>query len=203
MAADRDDIATAAVFRALADPTRRQILLDLRKGELAAGDIASRFPISGPSISRHLAVLKAAGLLTERRQANRVIYSLVPDRLALSVGFFLSAVCPEETLAKHQGKKKPKAPERASAKSADRVSAKSPTRSRAKTSGGEPSSTRPPRSPASVRKQRVTSAPRFENGGLKASDVRRAAGHPREQLASRPGNLQRGPATRDPVLTGT
>lgn len=125
MAADRDDTATAAVFRALADPTRRQILQDLRKGELAAGDIASRFPISGPSISRHLAVLKAAGLITERRQANRVIYSLVPDRLALSVGSFLSAVCPEETLARHQGKKKPKAPEKASAKSAEKASAKS------------------------------------------------------------------------------
>jgi DNA-binding transcriptional ArsR family regulator len=125
VAADKDEIATAAVFRALADPTRRQILLDLRKGELAAGDIASRFPISGPSISRHLAVLKAAGLLTERRQANRVIYSLVPDRLALSVASFLSAVCPEETLARHQGKKKPKAPEKASAKSADKVSGKS------------------------------------------------------------------------------
>jgi DNA-binding transcriptional ArsR family regulator len=125
VAADSDDIATAAVFRALADTTRRQILQDLRKGELAAGDIASRFPISGPSISRHLAVLKAAGLLTERRQANRVIYSLVPDRLALSVGSFLSAVCPEETLARHQGKKKPKAPEKASAKSSNKPSGKS------------------------------------------------------------------------------
>jgi DNA-binding transcriptional ArsR family regulator len=125
VAADKDEIATAAVFRALADPTRRQILLDLRKGELAAGDIASRFPISGPSISRHLAVLKAAGLLTERRQANRVIYSLVPDQLALSVGSFLSAVCPEETLSRHQGKKKPKPPEKASAKSADKLSGKS------------------------------------------------------------------------------
>ncbi len=125
MAADREDTATAAVFRALADPTRRQILQDLCKGELAAGDIASRFPISGPSISRHLAVLKAAGLITERRQANRVIYSLVPGRLVLSVGSFLSAVCPEETLARHQGKKKPKAPEKASAKPADKASGKS------------------------------------------------------------------------------
>ncbi len=70
-------------------------------------------------------MLKAAGLLTEQRQANRVIYSLVPDRLALCVGSFLSAVCPEETLARHQGKKKPKAPEKASAKSADKASAKS------------------------------------------------------------------------------
>ena len=56
-----DESAVASVFRALADPTRRRILQALRKGELAAGDIASRFPISGPSVSRHLAVLKAAG----------------------------------------------------------------------------------------------------------------------------------------------
>ena len=41
----------AGVFKALADPTRRQILADLRDGELSAGDIAARFPISGPSIS--------------------------------------------------------------------------------------------------------------------------------------------------------
>ena len=112
MAADREDTATAAVFRALADPTRRQILQDLCKGELAAGDIASRFPISGPSISRHLAVLKAAGLITERRQANRVIYSLVPDRLVLSVGLFLSAVCPEETLARIRERRSPRLPKR-------------------------------------------------------------------------------------------
>lgn len=45
----------ASVFRALADPTRRQILQDLRDGEMAAGDIASRFPIKGPSVSRHAA----------------------------------------------------------------------------------------------------------------------------------------------------
>ncbi|HEX7995366.1 MAG TPA: metalloregulator ArsR/SmtB family transcription factor [Streptosporangiaceae bacterium] len=83
------------VFRALADPTRRQILQDLRDGELAAGQIAARFSISGPSISRHLSVLKAAGLVTERRVANRILYTLVEDRLAVCVGSFLSAVCPE------------------------------------------------------------------------------------------------------------
>ena len=89
---------TAGVFRALADPTRRQILQDLREGELAAGDIASRFTISGPSISRHLSVLKAAGLVTERREANRILYSLVEDRLATCVGGFLSAVCPDQVV---------------------------------------------------------------------------------------------------------
>lgn len=88
--------AVSDIFSALAHPTRRQILQDLRDGELAAGDIAARFSASGPTISRHLSVLKAAGLVTERREANRILYTLVGDRLALSVGEFLSNVCPEQ-----------------------------------------------------------------------------------------------------------
>ncbi len=91
-----------SVFRALADPTRRQILQDLRAGERTAGEIAARFPISGPSVSRHLTVLKAAGLVIERRDANRIFYSLVAERLAVSVGTFLSAVCPEQVAMRHQ-----------------------------------------------------------------------------------------------------
>ena len=90
------------VFRALADPTRRQILQDLRGGELAAGQIAARFSISGPSISRHLSVLKAAGLVTERRVANGILYALVEDRLAVCVGNFLSAVCPEQIVLRQR-----------------------------------------------------------------------------------------------------
>ena len=86
--------AEASVFRALADPTRREILRELGDGELSAGDIASRFPIKGPSVSRHLAILRSAGLVTERRSANRILYSLARDRLAISVGGFLSSVCP-------------------------------------------------------------------------------------------------------------
>ena len=91
-----------AVFRALSDPTRRQILQELRDGERAAGDIAARFPISGPSISRHLAILKGAGLIAERREANRILYRLEPDRLAHAVGDFLSAVCPTQILYRHR-----------------------------------------------------------------------------------------------------
>jgi DNA-binding transcriptional ArsR family regulator len=92
-----DDAAIeAGVFKALADPTRRQILQDLKGRELSAGEIVSRFEISAPSISRHLGVLKAAGLVTERKDANRIIYSLVEERLALCVGNFLSVVCPEQ-----------------------------------------------------------------------------------------------------------
>jgi DNA-binding transcriptional ArsR family regulator len=86
------------VFRALADPTRRQILEDLRAGELTSGEIAQRFPISGPSISRHLGVLRSAGLVRERRVANRTYYALVEDRLALTIGRFVSAVCPEQVV---------------------------------------------------------------------------------------------------------
>ncbi len=96
----QDDSALA--FRAISDPTRRQILQDLRSGELAAGVIASRFSISAPSISRHLSILKAAGLVTERRDANRILYSLVPDRLALCIGGFLSAVCPDQIVLRRR-----------------------------------------------------------------------------------------------------
>ncbi len=90
------------MFRALADATRRQILQDLRGGELSAGDIASRFPIKGPSVSRHLSILKNAGLITERRQANRILYSVAGDRLAVCVGGFLSAVCPEQVVLRRR-----------------------------------------------------------------------------------------------------
>jgi len=96
------DDEAATVFRALADPTRRQILQDLRPGELTAGDIASRFAITGPSISRHLSILKAAGLVKERREANRIFYSLVEDRLASCVGGFLSAVCPDQVVLRRR-----------------------------------------------------------------------------------------------------
>lgn len=90
----------AGAFRALADPTRRQILEDLRGGELTAGEIAGRFPISAPSVSRHLGVLKGAGLVHERRDANRIYYTLAEDRLALCVGRFLSTVCPEQIVVR-------------------------------------------------------------------------------------------------------
>ena len=85
-----------AVFRALADPTRRQILKLLRKTELPAGSVAAAFPISGPSISRHLSVLKAAGLVSERRDANRLIYSLEGSQLAEVTGSWLLTVCPDD-----------------------------------------------------------------------------------------------------------
>lgn len=93
------------IFAALAHPTRRQILQDLKAGEMAAGEIASRFSASAPTISRHLSVLRHAGLISERRDANRILYSLVGERLALSVGDFLSTVCPEQIVLREMRKR--------------------------------------------------------------------------------------------------
>jgi DNA-binding transcriptional ArsR family regulator len=83
-------------FKALADPTRREILRILRKGEITAGEIASRFRLSAPTISRHLGVLAAAGLVEDRRDGVRIYYRLVPKRIAMALESFLSAVCPTQ-----------------------------------------------------------------------------------------------------------
>src|SRR2546426_5832981 len=69
-------------FRALADPTRRQILQELKRGELSAGAIAACFTISGPSISRHLSILKNTDLISERRVGNPILYRLEPEQIA-------------------------------------------------------------------------------------------------------------------------
>lgn len=92
--------ADGSVFRALADPTRRQILQELRGGEMAAGEIAALFPMKAPSVSRHLSLLKGAGLIAERRDGNRIFYSVVEERLALTVGSFVSAICPRQVLVR-------------------------------------------------------------------------------------------------------
>ncbi|MEO5511221.1 MAG: autorepressor SdpR family transcription factor [Longimicrobiales bacterium] len=63
-------------IKALADPTRRQILRALRDGDLTAGDIGARFPITGASVSHHLTVLRDAGLIQSERQGRNIVYSL-------------------------------------------------------------------------------------------------------------------------------
>jgi DNA-binding transcriptional ArsR family regulator len=65
-----------ATIRALADPTRREILRLLRERDLAAGDIASRFDMTAPTVSHHLSVLKDAGLVQAERNGRSVVYSV-------------------------------------------------------------------------------------------------------------------------------
>ena len=65
-----------ALFKALNDPTRREILEILKDGDLTAGDIADKFNISKPSISHHLDLLKQAALVTSLKEGQFIYYSL-------------------------------------------------------------------------------------------------------------------------------
>ncbi len=69
-------VASNRVFRALADPTRREILSLLRPGPLTSGEIAEQFRSSWPTISRHLAVLRDAGLVRAEKNGQEVSYEL-------------------------------------------------------------------------------------------------------------------------------
>ena len=69
-------------YKALADPTRRQILKLLREGDLPAGAIAVQFEMSWPSVSRHLSVLASAGLVQATRHGQQLVYSLTTSVLA-------------------------------------------------------------------------------------------------------------------------
>jgi DNA-binding transcriptional ArsR family regulator len=68
-------------YKALADPTRREILRLLRDDDMTAGEIAERFDISWPSISRHLSLLAAADLVTSQREGSHIRYQLASSVL--------------------------------------------------------------------------------------------------------------------------
>jgi DNA-binding transcriptional ArsR family regulator len=78
----RDTDRTDLVARAIAEPRRRQILSLTRDAELSAGEIATGFEISRPAVSQHIAVLREAGLLAERREGTRRLYRAHPEALA-------------------------------------------------------------------------------------------------------------------------
>jgi DNA-binding transcriptional ArsR family regulator len=63
-------------FKALADPTRREILRLLRRGEMTAGDLAARFDTTKPTLSHHFSVLRDADLITVRREGQTLWYAL-------------------------------------------------------------------------------------------------------------------------------
>lgn len=69
------------VFRALADPSRRAIYERLTLGEAPVKELTARFAISQPAVSQHLAALRAAGLVTERREGRLVYYRVDPNGL--------------------------------------------------------------------------------------------------------------------------
>jgi DNA-binding transcriptional ArsR family regulator len=82
------------VFEALSSAVRRKILAYLAGGPLTAGEIAERFDISKPSISKHLALLEAARLIKGERKGQFIHYTLVSDNLVNTLNGFVQEVCP-------------------------------------------------------------------------------------------------------------
>jgi ArsR family transcriptional regulator len=68
--------ATNQIFKAIADPSRREILRMLRQHEMTAGELAQRFEMTKPTMSHHFAVLKEANLVTSRRDGQTIWYGL-------------------------------------------------------------------------------------------------------------------------------
>jgi DNA-binding transcriptional ArsR family regulator len=71
-------VAQDRIFQALADPSRRAIFESLTRGEAAVKDLTARFDISQPAVSQHLATLKAAHLVMDRREGRNVYYRVEP-----------------------------------------------------------------------------------------------------------------------------
>jgi DNA-binding transcriptional ArsR family regulator len=82
------------VFEALSSTVRRKILAYLSATDLTAGEIAERFDISKPSISKHLSVLENAGLIKSERRGQFIRYSLVRDSLVNTLNGYIQEVCP-------------------------------------------------------------------------------------------------------------
>lgn len=79
-------------FKALADPTRRQIITLLKDKDMTAGDIADHFNMTKPSISHHLNGLKQAKLILDERRGQHIWYSLNTTVLQEALGWFLDII---------------------------------------------------------------------------------------------------------------
>ena len=84
------------VFEALASTPRRKILAYLSRDELSAGEIAARFEMSKPAISKHLQILENAGLVTSEKRGQFVWYSLRHEQLNAAIMHFLQTVAPSD-----------------------------------------------------------------------------------------------------------
>jgi DNA-binding transcriptional ArsR family regulator len=98
-------MAVDRIFEALASRPRREILAYLSAQELTAGDIASRFEMSAPAVSRHLSVLEAAGLVSSERRGQYVYYQLNSDNLVNTLTGFALEICPRGGPLKRESRK--------------------------------------------------------------------------------------------------
>jgi ArsR family transcriptional regulator, arsenate/arsenite/antimonite-responsive transcriptional repressor len=92
------------VFEALSSTVRRKILAYLSATDLTAGDIAARFEISKPSVSKHLSILENAGLVLSERRGQFIHYSLVRDNLVNTLNGYVQEVCPVSKPLKRESK---------------------------------------------------------------------------------------------------
>lgn len=103
------------VFSALSSDVRRKILAYLSATTLTAGEIADRFDITKPSLSKHLSILENAGLVKGEKKGQFIHYSLVRDNLVNTLNGFVQEVCPvgrpirkeSRSLAAKKGEKNP------------------------------------------------------------------------------------------------
>lgn len=83
------------VFKALASEPRRRILNHLAGGPMTVGEIGENFEMELPSISKHLSVLREAGLVNQQKRGQHVLYFLTADHVANTLYNFLSPFCPD------------------------------------------------------------------------------------------------------------
>jgi DNA-binding transcriptional ArsR family regulator len=98
-------MAVDLVFEALASKPRREILAYLSAQELTAGEIASRFEMSAPAISRHLSLLENAGLVNSERRGQFIVYRLNRDSLVNTLTGFAFEICPTAGPLKRESRK--------------------------------------------------------------------------------------------------
>jgi DNA-binding transcriptional ArsR family regulator len=82
-------------FKALASTPRRRILNHLAHGPMTVGEIAEKFDMAMPSISKHLSVLHDAGLVHQQKRGQHIIYSIAADNIANNLYAFLTPFCPD------------------------------------------------------------------------------------------------------------
>ncbi len=92
------------IFEALASTPRRKILAYLSETELSAGEIAERFDMTKPSLSKHLKILESAGLVVSDKRGQYVFYRLQSENLANTLAGFMQAVCPVSKGLKKESK---------------------------------------------------------------------------------------------------
>ena len=97
------------IFEALSSGVRRKILAYLSGGEMTAGDIASRFEISKPSLSKHLGILENAGLVASEKRGQFVHYRLVQENLVNTLTGYLQEICPVARPLRKESKEKARA----------------------------------------------------------------------------------------------